>query len=95
MLASILKAKGIPYQLEMSFDHIWVNYPGKIPNAMENSAVAIGRQEHGHFVLQWPKDFHPWAELQSAAGDLLDAHAASAEGPDPGRRSAPSLCGTR
>jgi hypothetical protein len=64
-LASILKAKGIPYQLEMSFDHIWVNYPGKIPNAMENSAVAIGRQEHGHFVLRWPKNFHPWTEFQA------------------------------
>jgi hypothetical protein len=65
VLASILKAKHIPYQLEMSFDHIWVNYPGKIPNAIENQAVAIGRQEHGHFVLQWPKNFHPWAELQA------------------------------
>jgi hypothetical protein len=32
---------------------------------MENSAVAFGRQEHGHFVLQWPKNFHPWAELKA------------------------------
>ena len=29
VLASILKAKGIPYQLRMSFDHIWVQYAGQ------------------------------------------------------------------
>lgn len=58
LLASILKAKGIPHHLEMSFDHIWVSYPGKVPNALENAAVAIGGQgKGGGFSLHWPKYF--------------------------------------
>ena len=65
VLASILKYKHIPYQLEMSFDHIWVNYAGHVSTALENNAVVLGRQVNGHFVLQWPKNFHPWAELQA------------------------------
>jgi hypothetical protein len=66
VLASILKAKHIPHRLLMSFDHIWVDYAGKTPNAMENAAVAIaGQGKGGGFSLHWPKDFHPWQELQA------------------------------
>lgn len=66
VLASILEAKGIPHRLLMSFDHIWVDYPGKVPNAMENAAVAIaGQGEDGGFSLHWPGDFHPWQEIQT------------------------------
>ena len=65
VLASILKAKGIPYKLEMSFDHIWVQYPGKTPNALENAGVAFAQQEHGHFVLHWPAHFNLSAEAKA------------------------------
>ena len=41
VLASILEAKGIPYTLRASLDHIWVEYPKKRPNGLENPAVAI------------------------------------------------------
>ena len=68
VLASILKAKGIPYQLNMSFDHIWVQYPGKQANALENNAVLFATRKHGHFVLQWPKDFHLGAEVNAQVG---------------------------
>ena len=45
VLASILTAKGIPNELRMSFDHIWVDYPGKQANALENAGVEFaGRQ---------------------------------------------------
>jgi hypothetical protein len=44
VLASILKFKHIPYQLEMSFDHIWVNYAGRVATALENNAVVLGRR---------------------------------------------------
>ena len=45
VLASILTAKGIPNELRMSFDHIWVDYPGKQANAIENAGVEFaGRQ---------------------------------------------------
>ena len=38
VLASILEQKGIPWTLTMSIDHLWVDYPGKVPNEWENAA---------------------------------------------------------
>ncbi|MBM3146657.1 MAG: transglutaminase domain-containing protein [Actinobacteria bacterium] len=64
VLASILEAKGIPHRLVMSLDHIWVDYPGKQENALENDAVAIaGQDDDGSFVFGWPADFDPLVEL--------------------------------
>jgi len=68
VLASILEAKGIPHQLRMSFDHIWVDYPGKVANALENDAVAIADQGEDGFAFRWPKDFDPWQEWVSQLG---------------------------
>jgi hypothetical protein len=65
VLASILKAKGIPYKLEMSFDHIWVQYPGKQPNALENAGVAFAVQKHGRFIFHWPANFNLWNEARA------------------------------
>jgi hypothetical protein len=58
VLASLLTAKGIPNELRMSFDHIWVDYPGKQANAMENAGVQFAGRQDGHFFLHWPADFH-------------------------------------
>lgn len=41
VLASILEEKGIPYRLRASFDHIWVEYPRKQPNGLENASIAF------------------------------------------------------
>lgn len=41
VLASILEAKGIPYRLEASIDHIWVEYSGKQSNELENQDLAV------------------------------------------------------
>jgi hypothetical protein len=41
VLASILEAKDIPHTLRASLDHIWVEYPAKQPNRLENAAIAI------------------------------------------------------
>jgi hypothetical protein len=41
VLSSILTAKGIPHTLRASVDHIWVEYPQKQPNGIENAAIAI------------------------------------------------------
>ncbi|MCL5734336.1 MAG: transglutaminase domain-containing protein [Actinobacteria bacterium] len=65
VLASILKAKGIPYQLLMSFDHIWVDYPGKVENALENPGEVLAERVNGHLVWHWPSDFHIGAEIQA------------------------------
>ena len=38
VLASILAYKHIPYSLHMSFDHIWVDYPGHVATASRTPA---------------------------------------------------------
>src|SRR5919198_677077 len=42
--ASVLAAKGIPFQLRASIDHMWVEYPGKRPNALENRSKTLWEQ---------------------------------------------------
>ena len=37
VLASIFEAKGIPYQINSSPTHVWVNYDGKVDNSLENA----------------------------------------------------------
>ena len=65
ILASILKAKGIPFQLMMSIDHIWVQYPGKVSNSLENADVSVGQLSNGHFAIHWPANFHLGAEINA------------------------------
>jgi hypothetical protein len=48
----------------MSFDHIWVDYPGKVANALENNNVTIAERRGGRYLFHWPKDFHPYQELK-------------------------------
>lgn len=56
VLASLLAAKGIPARFVGSFDHLWVDYPGKHENALENAAAAIAtQQEDGSYRFNWPK----------------------------------------
>ncbi len=57
VLASILTAKGIPNELRMSLDHIWVDYPGKQASALENAGVEFAGRRDGQFFLHWPSDF--------------------------------------
>jgi len=54
VLASILTAKGIPNHLYMSLDHIWVDYPGKTSNALENLGVQLAGSRNGHWFFRWP-----------------------------------------
>jgi len=52
----------------MSFDHIWVQYPGKQANTLENPDVALAQRVNGHYVWHWPKDFHLGAEINAQLG---------------------------
>lgn len=61
VLASILEAKGIPYKLQASFDHIWVEYDNKIPNRMENDSIALMRNDGDGLRLQVPAEWD-WRE---------------------------------
>ncbi|HEY5167984.1 MAG TPA: transglutaminase domain-containing protein [Thermoleophilia bacterium] len=63
VLASILTAMGIPNSLRMSFNHIWVDYPGKRSNALENAGVQFAGSENGHFFIHWPRDFRLGQEI--------------------------------
>jgi hypothetical protein len=54
VLASILTAKGIPNHLYMSLDHIWVDYPGKTANSLENPGVQLAGSRNGHWFFHWP-----------------------------------------
>jgi len=63
VLASILTAKGIPNELRMSLDHIWVEYPGKQANALENAGVELAGSRDGRFFLHWPSDFELGREV--------------------------------
>jgi hypothetical protein len=69
VLASILAYKHIPYTLRMSFDHIWVDYPGHVATALENPGVQLAVRQHGHFVFHWPRDFHLGAEVNAQIAD--------------------------
>jgi hypothetical protein len=56
VLASILHAKGIPARFVGSFDHLWVDYPGKRPTALENAASAVATQQaDGSYRFKWPQ----------------------------------------
>jgi hypothetical protein len=54
VLASLLEARGIPYRLQASPVHIWVDYPGKRPNADENADIAMMRRENGRYRFRLP-----------------------------------------
>ena len=77
LLASILEAKGIEWRLVGSFDHLWVDYPGKQANVLENAAVAIAAQQpDGGYALRWPAviDWRAsWAIEQAYFWDAMPA----------------------
>ena len=60
VLASVLAAKGIPYQLRASLDHMWVEYPGKAPTVLENAAKTLWAKEDTGFRFKLPQI--DWAE---------------------------------
>lgn len=66
VLASLLRAKGIPARLVGSFDHLWVEYPDKQPNRYENAAVAVAAQsDDGGYRFRWPEiDWRETWELE-------------------------------
>ena len=54
VLASLLKAKDIPYDLRASVVHYWVDYPGKKPSRSENENVAFAGKVDGKYRLKLP-----------------------------------------
>ena len=65
VLASVLDAKGIPHELRISLDHIWVDYPGKVPTGNENDALVLAERGEDGFRLRLPEEFSLREELES------------------------------
>jgi hypothetical protein len=57
VLASVLEAKGIPYRINSSPTHVWVDYDGKVEDEMENSGAGFYEVDPrtGAKSLQVPK----------------------------------------
>jgi transglutaminase-like putative cysteine protease len=57
VLASILEAKGIPYQINSSPTHVWVHYDGKVDNSLENAGAGFYEvdPQTGSKSLRFPK----------------------------------------
>lgn len=66
LLASILEAKGIPYQLKMSFDHMWIDYAQKSATDMEHDEAAFVALDGASIEIRLPKHFdaRKWIDIQ-------------------------------
>lgn len=72
VLASLLEAKNIPYNLKASLTHFWVDYPGKKPSRSENENVAYFGKVDGKYRLKLP-DLSQWRRyLDSGKKGLWD-----------------------
>jgi hypothetical protein len=54
LAASIFAAKGMPYTLRYSFDHVWVDYPGKNAGAMEDPATSFVADDGKGWLAKLP-----------------------------------------
>ena len=57
LMASILEAKGMPYTLMYSFDHVWVDYPGREVTTLEDPSTSFVSDEGGGWLASLPKKF--------------------------------------
>ena len=69
LLASLLAAKRIPFEVKASFTHLWIDYPGKLRTPEENDEVAYLRRVKGryHFGLPRLVDWGTVLRAQKAA----------------------------
>ena len=62
VFASVLAAKGIPFQVRASVDHMWVDYRGRRANALENNAKTLWLRPHPDSRPQISRPQVDWAE---------------------------------
>ena len=70
LLASLLAERGIPYQMRASFNHIWVDYPGRQPRPGETRDLAYLEGPPGRFGIHWPRHVN-WRELAAVQKEQL------------------------
>ena len=64
LAASIFAAKGMPYTLRYSFDHVWVDYPGKLPPSMEDPATSFVADNGGGWLAKLPSKIPLWSIIK-------------------------------
>jgi len=86
VLASVLKAKNIPYQVNQSPIHVWVDYEGKPETSIENAQVKFYQRdpETGESQFQIP---------DIGLGEVMDSFWEAFWGPMPGSRKALLISG--
>jgi len=73
ILASLLREKGIPFEVRASLHHIWVDYAGRLPQPGESSDDAYLTVKGGKVELRWPRRLR-WREMMAAQkAQLWDA----------------------
>ncbi len=64
LMASILKAKGMPYTLMYSFDHVWVDYPGRLVTKLEDPATSFVSNAGKGWLALLPTKFPLWTYVK-------------------------------
>jgi hypothetical protein len=57
LMASILEAKGMPYTLMYSFDHVWVDYPGRVVTTLEDPSTSFVADNGKGWLASLPDKF--------------------------------------
>ncbi len=68
LAASIFQAKGMQYTLRYSFDHVWVDYPGKNAPSMEDAATSFVSDSGGGWLAKLPKKIPLWSVIKVRVG---------------------------
>jgi hypothetical protein len=64
LVASILEAKGMPYTMRYSFDHVWVDWPGKGVTDLEDPATSFVADEGEGWLAGLPGKIPLWTILK-------------------------------
>ena len=65
VFASLLEGKGLAYEMRASFNHIWIDYPGREPRPGESQELAYLQGTPDRLRLRWPSQV-PWRDFLSA-----------------------------
>jgi hypothetical protein len=68
LTASILEVKGMPYTLRYSFDHVWVDWPGKGVTALEDPATSFVADEGEGWLASLPDKIPLWTIIKVRIG---------------------------
>lgn len=70
LLASLLAGKKLPYEIRASFNHIWVDYPGRKAQPGESAETAYLQGKGPRLHLRWPGRL-AWGEFLHAQQQQL------------------------